>query len=66
MKILAIILIIFSLTKLCIVGSNKDNEFSTELQYQVQNNLEDFQSRVILILIIDGIIGILCGIAILF
>lgn len=66
MKIWAIILIILSLSKLCIVESQKKQELIQDLFYQIRYNLEDFQKKAIFVLIIDSIIGLVCGAAILF
>ena len=66
MKIWAIILIILSLSKLCIVGSQEKQELTRDLFYQIRDNLEDFQKKAIFVLIIDSIIGLVCGVAILF
>ena len=66
MKIWAIILIILSLSKLCIVGSQEKQELTRDLFYQIRDNLEDFQKKAIFVLIIDSIIGLVCGAAILF
>lgn len=66
MKIWAIILIILSLSKLCIVGSQEKHELTRDLFYQIKDNLEDFQKKAIFVLIIDSIIGLICGAAILF
>lgn len=66
MKIWAIILIILSLSKLCIAGSQENQEITKDLFYQIENNLENFQKKAILILSIDSIIGIICGVIILF
>lgn len=66
MKIWAIILIILSLSKLCIVGSQEKHELARDLFYQIRDNLEEFQKKAVLILIIDSIIGLVCGAAILF
>lgn len=65
MKIWAIILIILSLSKLCIVGSQEKQELTRDLFYQIKDNLEDFQKKAIFVLIIDSIIGLVCGAAIL-
>ena len=66
MKICAIILIILSLSKLCIIGSHEKHEFAQDLFYQIRDNLEEFQNKAMFILIIDSIIGLVCGAAILF
>ena len=66
MKIWAIILIILSLSKLSIVGSREKQELTQDLFYQIRDNLEDFQKKAIFVLIIDSIIGLVCGAAILF
>ena len=66
MKIWAIILIILSLSKLCIVGSQEKQELTRDLFYQIRDNLEDFQKKAIFVLIIDSIIGLVCRAAILF
>ena len=66
MKIWAIILIILSLSKLCVVGSQERHELAKDLFYQIKDNLENFQRKAVFILIIDGIIGLVCGAAILF
>lgn len=66
MKIWAIILIILSLSKLCIIGSHDKHEFAQDLFYQIRDNLEEFQNKAMFILIIDSIIGLVCGAAILF
>lgn len=65
MKIWAIILIIFSLSKLCIVGSQEKHELAKDLFYQLKDNFENFQKKAIIILIIDGLLGLICGIFIL-
>lgn len=65
MKIWAIILIILSLSKLCIVGSQEKHELAKDLFYQIKDNLESFQKKAIIILIIDGLLGLICGIFIL-
>ena len=66
MKIWAIILIILSLSKLSIVGSQEKQELTQDLFYQIRDNLEEFQNKAMFILIIDSIIGLVCGAAILF
>lgn len=66
MKIWAIILIILSLSKLCVIGSQEKYELAQDLFYQIRYNLEDFQKKAIFVLIIDSIIGLVCGAAILF
>ena len=66
MKIWAIILIILSLSKLCIIGSHEKHEFAQDLFYQIRDNLDEFQNKAMFILIIDSIIGLVCGAAILF
>lgn len=64
MKILAGVLIIFNLFKLCVIESQRNKELTEELKYKLQS-LES-QKKAIIYLVIDGIIGILCGIYILF
>lgn len=66
MKIWAIILIILSLSKLCMIGSQEKQEFTQDLFYQIRDNLEEFQRRAMFVLLIDSIIGLVCGAAILF
>lgn len=66
MKIWAIILIILSLSKLCMIGSQEKHEFTQDLFYQIRDNLEEFQRRAMFVLLIDSIIGLVCGAAILF
>ena len=66
MKIWAIILIILSLSKLCIVGSQEKHGFARDLFYQIKDNLEEFQKKAMFVLIVDSIIGLVCGAAILF
>ena len=66
MKIWAIILIIFSLSKLCIVGSLEKQELPEDLLYQIRNNSESFQKKAVFILILDSIIGLVCGAIVLF
>lgn len=66
MKIWAIILIILSLSKLCMIGSQEKQEFTQDLFYQIRDNLEEFQGKAMLVLLIDSIIGLVCGAAILF
>ena len=66
MKIWAIILIILSLSKLCIVGSQEKHELVRDLFYQIKDNLEEFQKKAMFVLIVDSIIGLVCGAAILF
>lgn len=65
MKIWAIILIVFSLSKLCIVGSQEKHELARDLFYQLKDNFGDFQKKAIIILIIDGLLGLICGMFIL-
>ena len=66
MKIWAIILIILSLSKLCIVGNQEKHELARNLFYQIRDNLEEFQKKAMFVLIVDSIIGLVCGAAILF
>ena len=66
MKIWAIILIILSLSKLCIIGSQEKHELAQDLFYQIRDNLEEFQNKAMFILLIASIIGLVCGAAILF
>ena len=66
MKIWAIILIIFSLSKLCIVGSLEKQELPEDLMCQIRNNPESFQKKAVFILILDSIIGLVCGAIVLF
>ncbi len=66
MKIWAIILIILSLSKLCMIGSQEKQEFTQDLFYQIRDNLEEFQRKAMFVLLIDSIIGLVCGAAILF
>ncbi len=66
MKIWAIILIVLSLSKLCIVGKWNKYELAKYLFYQIKDNLESFQNKVLFILVIDSIIGLVCGATILF
>ena len=66
MKIWAFILIILSLSKLCIIGSREKCEITKDLFYQIKDNLENFQKKAVFILIIDSIVGLVCGAAILF
>ena len=66
MKIWAIILIILSISKLCIIGNQQKHELAQDLLYQIRDNLENFQKKAIFVLIVDSIIGLVCGAAILF
>jgi hypothetical protein len=66
MKIWAIILIILSLSKLCIVGSYEKQNLAKDLLYQKRDNLDNFQKKAVLILTIDSIVGLTCGAIILF
>ena len=66
MRIWAIILIALSLSKLCIVGKRNKYELAKYLFYQIKDNLESFQNKVLFILVIDSIIGLVCGATILF
>lgn len=66
MRIWAIILIVLSLSKLCIVGKRNKYELAKYLFYQIKDNLESFQNKVLFILVIDSIIGLVCGATILF
>jgi hypothetical protein len=66
MKIWAIILIILSLSKLCIVGSQEKQNLAKDLLYQIRDNLDNFQKKAVLILTIDSIVGLTCGAIILF
>lgn len=65
MKALSVILIIFSLAKLLVAGSQEKKELATDLFYQLQNNLESFQKKALFVLLLDGIIGLICGATIL-
>ncbi len=66
MRIWAIILIVLSLSKLYIVGKRNKYELAKYLFYQIKDNLESFQNKVLFILVIDSIIGLVCGATILF
>ena len=66
MRIWAIILIVLSLSKLCIVGKRNKYELAKYLFYQIKDNLESFQNKVLFILVIESIIGLVCGATILF
>ena len=66
MKILAIILIIFSLTKLGIAGSQEKQELTMDLFCWIKDNVENFQKKATLFLIIDGILGLLAGAIVLY
>lgn len=66
MKIWAIILIILSLSKLCIVGKWDKYQYSKYLFYQIRDNLDNLQDEFLCILIIDSIVGLVCGVAIVF
>ncbi len=66
MRVWAIILIVLSLSKLCIVGKWNEYELAKYLFYQIKDNLESFQNKVLFILVIDSIIGLVCGATILF
>ena len=66
MRIWAIILIVLSLSKLYIVGKRDKYELAKYLFYQIKDNLESFQNKVLFILVIDSIIGLVCGATILF
>lgn len=61
MKILAFVLIIFSLSKLFIAGSQDKHEMSLDLFYQIKNNIEGFQRKAFALLVVDGIVGLICG-----
>lgn len=61
MKILAFILIVFSLSKLFIAGSQDWHEMATDLFYQIKNDIEGFQRKAITILVLDGIVGLIYG-----
>ena len=61
MKIWAIIIIIISIFKLCIAGCQEKNNLSDDLFYQLKHNLEDFQSKAMFLLLLDVIIGLICG-----
>jgi hypothetical protein len=65
MKLWAVILIILSFSKLCIAGSQEKQELARDIFYQIKDNLENFQKKVILVLLIDGIIGLICGLLLL-
>lgn len=62
MTILATILIIFSLVKLYVAGTQEKQELATDMFYQLKDNLEDFQKRAVFILIIDSIVGLAGGV----
>ena len=61
MKILAFILIIFSLSKLFIAESQNKHEMALDLLYQIKNDIEGFHRKALALLVIDGIVGLICG-----
>lgn len=66
MKIWAITLILLNLSKLYIIGSQDKHKLARNLFYQIRYNSEEFQKKAMFVLIIDSIIGLACGAAILF
>lgn len=54
------------MSKLCIAGSQEKHKLARDLFYQIRDNLDNFQKRAIFILVIDSIVGLTCGTAILF
>ena len=66
MKIWAIILVILSLSKLCIVGSQEKQNLAKDLLYQSRDNIDNFQKKAVFILTVDSIVGLTCGAIILF
>jgi len=65
MKLLGIILIILSLSKLGIAGSSEDYSLSQEIYTFIKGDIITFHKRLMTILIVDGIIGLICGICLL-
>jgi len=65
MKLLGITLIILSLYKLGIVRISKDYSLSQEIHTLIEDDISTFHKRLIAIFIVDGIIGLICGICLL-
>jgi len=65
MKLLGIILMILSLSKLGIAGSSADYSLSQEIYTFIKDDITIFHKRLVAILLADGIIGLICGICLL-
>lgn len=65
MKIIAFILVILSLSKLFIVGSLEKQELARDMFYSLKNNYDRFQKNAVAILVIDSLIGLICGLVLL-
>lgn len=61
MKLIGIIILIISLSKLCIAGSSEKQELSKELFYYIKDDIFGFEKIMVAILVLDGIIGAICG-----
>lgn len=65
MKILAVILLIISLSKICVIFSIERYDLETEIYYSIKNNVSRFHKIWTISLFIDAIIGILCALFLL-
>jgi len=58
MKLLGIIILVLSLTKLCIIGSSEKYELEQDLYNSIKNDVEKFHNQLTMFVIIDSLIGI--------
>lgn len=61
MKIFAIILIIVSLSKLCLLGSQDLKDTMLDLYYKFKENPKKFVENITIFLCVDSFIGLISG-----
>lgn len=61
MTILSIILAIIGLTKLYIAATQEKYEIEEDLVFEIKSDLNRFHKKLILLLVVDGLIGVICG-----
>ncbi len=65
MNIWAIILLLFSSFKLGVIVCLKNNELMKQLTDYSQEDFEEFKKEATFLLLIDGTVGLICGILLL-
>lgn len=65
MNFIGVLLVIISLSKLCIAGSSEKQELSKELFYSIKDDILEFEKKMVTILVIDGVIGVIGGLILL-